>query len=127
MSKKFFVYGTLKEGGRFANQVVDRLKSVVAAKIMGTMFSINGSYPGVILEGDTEIKGEIHEFVDEEQVEAILDRIEGHDKPGSPHNLYDKAEVMATLEDGSEQEVMLYTFARETDGFEKMDDGIWPI
>lgn len=125
--KKFFVYGTLKEGGRFAGQVAHKLKSAMPAKIMGTMFSIGGSYPGVVLKGKTEIQGEIHQFEDEKDVERALDRIEGHYGPGHPSNLYEKSTVMATLPDGSKEEVMLYTFAQSVKGYKEVESGVWEI
>jgi len=58
-----FVYGTLKDKSKKDTHVVK-----------GTLFHL-GSYPGIILEGDKRIPGQIIE-VDDEKL-AWLDRYEG--------------------------------------------------
>lgn len=123
---KVFVYGTLKVGGRFAKRFDDVRVNVKPGTVKGTMFDINKSFPGLILEGDTEITGEVHEYEDAEAVERSLDRIEGYSGPDSKHNLYNKAEVEVDTPDGTET-CKVYVFAKEVSHFDKVETGIWEL
>lgn len=122
---KVFVYGTLKVGGRFAVRFDKFRTSTKVGKIKGTMFNIFDSFPGVILKGDTVIKGEIHEYVNAKNIESQLDLIEGY-KEGHDNNLYNKRKVMAITEDG-EEECIMYEFARDTTNVKKVETGEWVI
>lgn len=124
--KKFFVYGTLKEGGRLSGPVVRfREGDIKKATIVGTMFSVHGSYPAVVLEGNNIIHGELHEY--DEQAVPIMDQIEGYGGPDCPHNLYNRGEVEVTLEDGTKDVATVYTFARPTNDLKVIGEGVWKI
>jgi gamma-glutamylaminecyclotransferase len=71
---KIFVYGTLKKG--FGNhRLIKEARFLGESFIKGTMYSM-GAFPGVVLKGDNNIKGEVYE-VDEGQLFS-MDRLEGH-------------------------------------------------
>lgn len=128
MSKflKVFVYGTLKVGGRFAKRFDDVRNNVKTGTIKGTMYNINRSFPGLVLEGDTAIVGEVHEYENAEKVEKALDSIEGYHSQDNPHNLYNKAEIEVDTADGTEV-CKVYVFARETTLFPTVDTGVWEL
>ena len=130
MEGKIFVYGTLKEGGRFAEVYKDKFdplrKGIRPAKIKGTLFNL-GSFPGVKLEGDAEVKGEIHSFDEFDAILKIMDRIEGYRGPDNPDNLFNRETVEAELDDGSTEEAVIYTFARDANGAKIVEDGVWAI
>ncbi len=126
MSKtlKVFVYGTLKVGGHFAGRFDDKRNTIKQGTINGTMFSIGGSFPGVVLNGNTVITGEVHEYSDPARVESALDMIEGYYAEGHDGNLYNKKTVTVKTSDG-EEECMMYEFARSTDDVKEVTSGIW--
>lgn len=123
---KVFVYGTLKVGGRFAKRFDDLRVSNKSGKIKGTMFNISDSFPGVVLNGEDVIVGEVHEYTEPTEVEKALDRIEGFFKEGHPQNLYNKEVVEVETEDGIEK-CKMYTFAPDTDKYQKIAEGTWKI
>lgn len=127
--QSIFVYGTLKVGGRFARQFDDLRKSVVKGKIKGAMFSVHGSYPAVVPEGDNEIIGEVHTYDDAkmEEISARMDGIEGYRGQDNPNNLYNKSTVEVELEDGKKIEATTYFFNHGIEGLEKVADGVWPV
>jgi gamma-glutamylcyclotransferase (GGCT)/AIG2-like uncharacterized protein YtfP len=125
-TKLFFVYGTLKEGGYYSHGFKEFRKKVVNATVKGTLYDL-GSFPGMRLEGNNIVHGEVHEYADPEHVTARMDRIEGYAGPGK-NNFYERVKVMASL-DGEEEpvEVETYVFARPIDEDKKVDDGNWVI
>lgn len=66
-----FVYGTLKQGGTLHTGAEEE---VLEDTITGTLYNL-GPYPAIKLEGEGEIKGELH-LIDEAYLPAY-DRIEG--------------------------------------------------
>ena len=78
------------------------------------------------LEGDTDIKGEVHEYNNAIEVEKALDRIEGFITSVHKNNLYDKNKVLVETEYGTE-ECIVYEFARSIDQLEKVPEGVWII
>lgn len=126
---KIFVYGTLKVGGRLSHSFDALRGQVVPASVKGTMYSVHGSYPATVLSGDTEVKGELHQYgVEEEEVLTLLDRIEGYNPKGDPkNNLYNRVQTPVTLADGSTTTAMMYVFNRDVSKFELIADGYWPV
>ena len=123
---KIFVYGTLKVGGAFAHRFDKFRQSTKSGRIKGTMFNIFNSYPGIKLTGNTDIKGEVHEYTNAAEVEKALDRIEGFIAPGHVNNLYDKKKVLVETENGTE-ECIVYEFARGTEQLTEVHEGEWVI
>ncbi len=123
---KIFVYGTLKIGGRFAKKFDKSRLSSKTGTIKGTMFSINNSFPGVVLQGGTTIIGEVHEYEESIEVERALDCLEGYHGRDDPHNLYDKYNVEVNTDDGVEK-CKVYIFARETKNFDEVTNGTWEL
>lgn len=123
---KVFVYGTLKKGGLFASRFDKFRLTNKPGKVKGTMFSVFGNYPGLVLNGETEIKGEVHEYSNAEDVEIALDRIEGFLYSGFTDNLYEKRNVVVETDDGSE-ECILYEYAQDVSKLTQIQDGEWKL
>ena len=127
MPKAFFVYGTLKVGGFYANNF-DRLrKSSVKAKIKGTMFNVHNHYPAVVPSEVDEVQGELHYYDSEDEVTQAMDRIEGYSKGHGSKNLYVRKRVDVELEDGSTIQASTYFFNRDTEKLTKVADGVWNV
>jgi gamma-glutamylcyclotransferase (GGCT)/AIG2-like uncharacterized protein YtfP len=110
--KKVFVYGTLKQGGRF-HPALEGCEFLGNKTLKGfEMYDFHGSYP-IVIKGDkdSKIHGEVYRVPAE--VESILDQIEGY-----PH-LYQKHVV---------KDMTLYIFEdpkRVKGKFERIKDGVW--
>lgn len=128
INNKIFVYGTLKVGGFFAQNFDQVRRSSQKASIKGTMFSVHDSYPAVVLEGDMDIQGEVHEYDDINAVLQQLDHIEGCVGEGAYcHNLYNRFIVNVQTTDGNTVEAWMYTFNQSTDGLREVENGSWAI
>lgn len=127
---KFFVYGTLKVGGYFAN-IFDkfRVNSKRAVLKNHDLYDL-GHFPGV-MEGDGEVIGEIHEYKSE-NIDWILeqfDRIEGYSKTQPEKSLYLRKKLMVETEDGDEKAFVYIFNASNTKGLEskRLSSGFWSM
>lgn len=134
MSKKFFVYGTLKKGGRFAHSFDQFRTSSRVATLKGfDLFGVGANgcagFPGII-KGDGEVIGELHEY-DEKSIKEVfshMDMIEGYKEEYPETSLYLRDTAQVTLEDGTVEEANIYIFNQEVqDNYPRIDSGIWPI
>jgi len=123
---KVFVYGTLKQGGFFSKRFDDFRCSNRPGSLKGSMYSIDGSFPGLKLVGDTIIKGEVHEYNNSSVVEQLFDRIEGYQGKNNKNNFYDKEIVLVTTAEG-EEPCIAYVFAGDISEFQEVKDGEWKI
>lgn len=134
MNSKFFVYGTLKIGGRFAKMFDSVRLSSKSATLTGfDLYSINTfgatcAFPAAIY-GDGKIIGELHEFPEEltNEVLSEIDYIEGYRADDLSHSLYIREIVWVALEDGSRESAFFYKFNRPRDCTTKIESGIWKI
>lgn len=121
---KVFVYGTLLSG--FGNHI-RFLEDREGAKLLGegrtkpefTMYNV-GAFPGVMLEGDTSILGEIYEV--SEEVATNLDYLEGVNFTNPEKGLYRRETI--TLQSG--EEVLIYIFNNNYGrNMEVVESGDW--
>ena len=131
MSEKInhmFVYGTLKEGRPLDRSLfAETRKSVREAAITGKIYNL-GSYPGIRLEGDEEVHGEVHEFraKDMATILSIMDSIEGYrEGRDEKQNLYNRRSVTAVTKDGEKVTVYVYEYGREIPEDRRLKDGVW--
>ena len=125
-TKLLFVYGTLKEGGYYSHGFKKFRKKVVKATVPGTLYNL-GSFPGMRLEGNNIVHGEVHEYEEAEHVTKRMDRIEGYAGPGM-NNFYERVKVEALIEGEDEPvEVETYIFARPIEESKIVPDGNWVI
>ena len=130
-TQNFFVYGTLKMGGRFAEMYADHFdpnrKSVCEASIKGKLFDL-GFFPGVKLDkGDGEVHGELHVFKNPEAIQDIFDRIEGYNSENPKKGLFDRVEVEVSLENGSTETATIYVFNGDPSDSDEIESGVWDI
>ena len=129
---KFFVYGTLKVGGYFAKYFDGMRKTSKIGKLENfDLFRIGNVkaswFPGIV-PGDGTVTGEIHEYLDEEEVLDAMDRIEGYNSINPKFSLYTREIREIELEDGTTEKAYVYVYNREVhDYFDKIEDGVWEI
>lgn len=129
---KFFVYGTLKEGGYFAQHFNKVRKSSKWAKLKGfNLYKIGHGkaswFPGIV-EGDGDVIGEIHEYDREKDVLAAMDSIEGYRESDPKGSFYMRRELEVELKDGSIEKAYVYIYNEELDSsWPQLENGIWPI
>ncbi len=127
MTTKVFVYGTLKEGERLDRQELAELRtSVEVATIKAGLFSL-GPYPTVKLDEDGITVGEVHTFKSEdfEDVQRVIDMIEGYKAKAPKEGLYNRHKVEATLEDGKVVTAWVYEYNGKVNPKNKIEGGIW--
>lgn len=126
---KIFVYGTLKEGGFFAKEFDTSRLSSKRATITGTMLSM-GSFPGIILNGESVITGEVHEYGNFDNVLSAIDYIEGcSGAKENAEDLYHRKVIKVSTEDG-EEDAWTYTInitRSEVPLYKVVTDGEWKI
>jgi gamma-glutamylcyclotransferase (GGCT)/AIG2-like uncharacterized protein YtfP len=131
-TQKFFMYGTLKVGGRYSFGFDQLRKSVEKAKIKGEIYSIGGSFPGLALTEDGEVHGEIHEYDEFEKVLGRMDRIEGYMEDREESSLYKRKIVKATTDTGEIVDAIVYFMGdgllkEAKDKYKKVETGVWEI
>jgi gamma-glutamylaminecyclotransferase len=115
---KIMVYGTLKKG-RGNHSLLEDCPFLGKANTLPafTMFSLGG-FPGVVAKGNTSIRGEIYDVLDE--VLHDLDRLEGHPR------WYERKPITAQMENGEVVVAHMYILPN---GYEKnftvVESGIW--
>ena len=125
--KPFFVYGTLKIGGVFAEHFdVYRLSSEKATLKGMDLYDI-GWFPG-ILPGKGSVIGELHKYKEPDMVLKYMDQIEGHteDKKG----LFKRECKTVITESGKEIEAIVYIYNNNNKGPEFMkivESGVWDL
>lgn len=131
---KFFVYGTLKIGGRFAASFDKVRVSSEVAKLKGfDLYGIGSgktaSFPGIV-KGKGTVVGEIHEYPKDhlEEVTHYMDMIEGYSEKNEDKSLYLRRKAQVELEDGSTEDAYVYIFNQKIpDSYPLIEDGIWKI
>lgn len=119
MKKKanhLFVYGTLM--GQLNSS---QFRFVGRDTIGGKMFNL-GAFPGIRLDEEGVIHGELYEVLDEAGIPP-LDRYEGYNPNNLPHSLYTR-EVTTTAEYSTECYVYQYNRNRR-DSDREIPSGDW--
>lgn len=122
-----FVYGTLKVGGYFSKLFDRKRLWSQPATIKGTLYDVGG-IPGLSLEGENIVHGELHLYKDFSFVIKHMDFIEGYSANRGYMNPY--ARQMAEVETSTgKHSTLLYIvnpiLIRQ---FGKViESGVWPI
>ncbi|MFQ5352882.1 MAG: gamma-glutamylcyclotransferase [Candidatus Binatia bacterium] len=122
---RVFVYGSLLQG--FGNHVLLHGATCLGEATTApefTMVSL-GVFPGVYLDGDTTIQGEVYE-VDEAQ-EARLNGLEGVDHDCPERGLYRREFIDVNLEGYGKVNVLIYIYngSRWRSDDEIVESGSW--
>jgi len=127
MTEKFFVYGTLKVGGHFANQF-DHVRTSSVKATLKNMDLFNLGWFPTIKHGKGKVVGEVHEYVDPKRILAIFDQIEGFNPKNPDAGLYVRNEHDVVLETGETVKAIAYTFRQDVPAeAEKIEDGVWKL
>jgi gamma-glutamylcyclotransferase (GGCT)/AIG2-like uncharacterized protein YtfP len=123
---RFFVYGTLKVGGKFAEYFDDYRLTSTKAVLKGHDLYNLGWFPG-IKEGTGKVHGELHTYDNVGFVTKELDRIEGFNKLSESGSLFVRKRLPIETDDGV-VEANVYVFNRDLDkNCRLISDGIWEI
>lgn len=76
---RLFVYGTLRDGQSARRMLEAYVRASEPARCRGTMYAFASGYPGVILDGDTTLVGELLHLDDLDKALPLLDAYEGDD------------------------------------------------
>jgi gamma-glutamylcyclotransferase (GGCT)/AIG2-like uncharacterized protein YtfP len=76
---RLFVYGTLRSGQSSRRMLDDYVRTSQPAHCRGTLYAFASGYPGMVLDGDTVIVGELVELDDLDKALRLLDAYEGED------------------------------------------------
>lgn len=121
MSARVFVYGALRKGASNAWRM-KRASFVGDASVQGTLVKVDW-YPGLVLEGETCVKGEVYE-VDELTVRE-LDEFEGIGIEDARNDEYKRVTAMVQLDDGRELECSIYEWQLGVSDYEVVVNGDW--
>lgn len=116
-----FVYGTLRRGGSNAFRM-DGAEFVGPATVGGVLYRISW-YPGLVLEGDGRVTGEVHR-VGPELLRA-LDEFEGLAAGEIEGSEYRRVKVEALLGGEEELEVWVYEWKGAFNEDERIQSGDW--
>lgn len=120
----FFVYGTLKKGGKFAPQFDEFRVNSMEAELEGYDLFNMGWFPA-IFPGKGKVIGELHEYKDPINVENTMDFIEGyHSETG--RGMYIRKRASVKTRDGKFFAANIYVFHKDPSEFaEKIVSGVW--
>jgi gamma-glutamylcyclotransferase (GGCT)/AIG2-like uncharacterized protein YtfP len=124
MVRQVFVYGTLKRGFSRSLAFAGLRRRAEAADLEGMLYDL-GTYPGLKLEGDDLIQGEIHLFDDIGRVLRVLDLIEGYRGEGHPGNLFRRTLVTARDRRGRRRSCWAYVYCGPTLESQRIIPGVW--
>lgn len=74
---RLFVYGTLRSGQSSRRMLDDWIRNSQPARCRGTLYAFPSGYPGLVLDGDVLIVGELVELDDVDKALRIIDAYEG--------------------------------------------------
>lgn len=121
----FFVYGTLKTGGVFAEKFnTYRLNSEKATLNDMTLYNL-GWFPG-ILPGRGIVVGELHEYKNPDTVMAHMDQIEGYN--GEKDSLFNREYRIVITESGKEVKAIMYVYNNKpAPEMKVIKNGVWDL
>ena len=117
-----FVYGKLmlNHPGYQNLGIAPLLKFISKASCNGRLYDI-GNYPGLILEGDTIVQGELFEILDK-RVFQIMDEFEEYFEQDIENSDYIRKQI--TLVEPQET-AWVYEYRRSLEGKSHLEHGCW--
>ena len=108
-----FVYGTLRKDG--CRDIFRSFSRTVEQAMLenATLYDL-GTFPCIKLEGNSCVKGELHNYTDRHQYQEVLkqmDRIEGYN--GLSTDLFTREIVKVTLPSGKQVKAYVYVYNGE--------------
>ena len=120
MSDLLFVYGALRKGAS-NNWRMEGARCLGSAKVPGTLVKIDW-YPGLVLKGDTRVKGEVYKV----GLELLrqLDEFEGIGLANEAGGEYQRIQSDVLLGQESTK-VWIYEWLKGIDDYKIVDSGDW--
>ena len=115
---KFFVYGTLKVSGHFAEKFDGaRISSQGGIILQMDLFDLCG-FPGIV-NGDGVVEGEVHEYSYEDVIKCEMDKIEGFMESNPNDSLFKREVKRIHLDDGTWEDCWVYIYNGHVGSFDK--------
>lgn len=121
MKTRVFVYGALRKGASNAWRM-ERADFLGKATVFGILVKVDW-YPGLVLEGETLVQGEVYEV--DEQTLRELDEFEGIGVKDERNDEYKRVLALAQLESGEEWECSIYEWQLGVANYEVVANGDW--
>ena len=118
-----FVYGTLKEGGKYHCYLGEAALVAEHATAKGTLYDTGMGYPAMVKTAQGEIQGQVYDIP--EELWPAIDDLEGYAAQAET-DLFDKqtAEVFVN---GEVMETIVYVANAKGLLKEKVESGIWDV
>ena len=120
MSELIFVYGALRKGASNDWRMKDA-QWLGPAEVSGTLVKIDW-YPGLVLGGETTVKGEVYEVGPELMKE--LDEFEGIGLEDERNGEYHRVKAEVTFEE-EPLNVWIFEWLKGVDGYPVVESGDW--
>ena len=122
MSDLLFTYGLLMTGqSGFADLALhDKLTSLGRDSVSGRLYDCGG-YPGLVLDDNGTVHGEVFGLPDDDALWQILDRFEDYDSADPDGSLYIRKRVTTS----SKREVWLYEYNADITALPLVTQGDW--
>lgn len=121
MKARVFVYGSLRKGASNAWRM-ERTRFIGSATVSGTLVKVDW-YPGLVLKGDTAVKGEVYEV--DEQTLAELDAFEGIVSDEVYNGEYKRIKGKVQFEHDETCECFIYEWQLGVAAYEVVANGDW--
>lgn len=122
MSEFIFLYGGLMRGFEMHESLnLDSVTEFLGeARCRGTLYDL-GEYPGMTLEGNGRVQGELYRVLDDEAI-PLMDRHEGYYPESRQGSTY-----VRRLEEMIDRDLMawVYVYNGPTEGYEVIESGSW--
>ena len=120
MSDLLFVYGALRKGAS-SDWRMEGARCLGSAVVQGTLVKIDW-YPGLVLKGDTRVKGEVYEVGPE--LLKQLDKFEGIGSQNEAEDEYHRIRINVSLGQ-KPTKVWIYEWLKGIGDYEVVYSGDW--
>ena len=118
-----FVYGTLKQGGKYHCYLGEAALVAEHATAKGTLYDSGMGYPAMALSEENEIQGEVYDIP--EELWPAIDDLEGY-TGGAAGDLFDKIEIAVDAA-GETLNAIVYIAKDQALLKKKMATGVWDV
>lgn len=118
-----FVYGTLKEGGKYHCYLGEAALVAEHATAKGTLYDTGMGYPAMVKTAQGEIQGQVYDIP--EELWPAIDDLEGYAAQAET-DLFDK-QTTEVFVNGEVMETIVYVANAKGLLKEKVESGIWDV
>lgn len=118
-----FVYGTLKQGGKYHCYLGEAALVAEHATAKGTLYDSGMGYPAMAVSGEGEIQGEVYDIP--EELWPAIDDLEGY-TDGAVTDLFDKIETTVSAA-GEVLNTIVYVAKDPTLLQKQVESGVWDV